>query len=65
MARQGLSFATSDDARVVHPIKEDDNLNAELVDVPKDGKTVGEIVVRGNILMKEVSTGMMFSHSGD
>ncbi|KAI0950025.1 hypothetical protein AcV7_008619 [Taiwanofungus camphoratus] len=74
MARQGLSFATSDDARVVHPIKEDDNLNAELVDVPKDGKMVGEIVVRGNILMKEYFRDMEatqkafqggYFHSGD
>lgn len=28
--------------------------DAELQDVPKDGKTVGEIVTRGNITMKEV-----------
>ena len=25
-------------------------------DVPDDGETVGEVVVRGNIVMKEVST---------
>jgi acyl-CoA synthetase (AMP-forming)/AMP-acid ligase II len=34
----------------VFPPKDDAN---ELRDVPKDGKTVGEIVTRGNIVMKE------------
>jgi len=55
MARQGLAFATSDEARVVYPTQEgeDPYAGAELVDVPKDGKTVGEVVVRGNIVMKE------------
>lgn len=60
MARQGHSFANSDEARVVFQVqvpegeKENDN-NVELKDVPDDGKTLGEIVVRGNIVMKEVS----------
>lgn len=56
MARQGLAFATSDEARVVYPLQEgeDPYADTELVDVPKDGKTVGEVVVRGNIVMKEV-----------
>ncbi|OBZ65771.1 Acetate/butyrate--CoA ligase AAE7, peroxisomal [Grifola frondosa] len=53
LARQGHSFATAVDARVVYPPKEGESLDAELVDVPKDGKTVGEIVFRGNIVMKE------------
>ncbi|EPS95172.1 hypothetical protein FOMPIDRAFT_85324 [Fomitopsis schrenkii] len=55
MARQGLAFATSDEARVVYPLQEgeDPYADTELVDVPKDGKTVGEVVVRGNIVMKE------------
>ncbi|KZT71372.1 acetyl-CoA synthetase-like protein [Daedalea quercina L-15889] len=55
MARQGLAYAASDEARVVYPLKEgeDPYADTELVDVPKDGKTVGEIVVRGNIVMKE------------
>ncbi|KAH9833040.1 acetyl-CoA synthetase-like protein [Rhodofomes roseus] len=55
MARQGLAFATSDEVRVVYTLKEgeDPYADTELVDVPKDGKTVGEIVVRGNIVMKE------------
>ncbi|KZT09701.1 acetyl-CoA synthetase-like protein [Laetiporus sulphureus 93-53] len=55
MARQGIPFVTSDEARVVYPAKEDEviDINSELVDVPKDGKTVGEVVIRGNIVMKE------------
>ncbi|GBE81811.1 Acetate/butyrate--CoA ligase AAE7, peroxisomal [Sparassis crispa] len=53
MARQGYSFATADDVRVVNPPEEGESFDVELVDVPKDGKTVGEIVVRGNIVMKE------------
>lgn len=52
MARQGHSFATAQNVRVVYsPRHEDDQ---ELIDVPKDGSTVGEIVTRGNIVMKEV-----------
>jgi acyl-CoA synthetase (AMP-forming)/AMP-acid ligase II len=50
MARQGHAFATSLEARVVFQDGGDD-----LKDVPRDGKTVGEIVTRGNIVMKEVS----------
>jgi len=50
MARQGHPFATAQDARVVYSPKGD---NDTLVDVPRDGKTVGEIVTRGNIVMKE------------
>ncbi|KAJ7107624.1 hypothetical protein C8R43DRAFT_905737 [Mycena crocata] len=50
MARQGHSFATAQDVRVVYPPKDGDT---ELVDVPRDGKTVGEIATRGNIVMKE------------
>ncbi|KAG5644749.1 hypothetical protein DXG03_007878 [Asterophora parasitica] len=52
MARQGHAFATAQEVRVVYQpgehCKED-----ELVDVPRDGKTLGEIVTRGNIVMKE------------
>jgi len=71
MARQGHAFATAHDARVVHLQKDGD---AELVDVPRDGKTVGEIVTRGNIVMKEYfrdpeATAKAFSggsfHTGD
>lgn len=54
MARQGHSFATAQEARVVYlPENEDDQ---ELRDVPKDGRTVGEVLMRGNIVMKEVSS---------
>jgi fatty-acyl-CoA synthase len=42
-ARQGIELITSGDLRVV-----DD----EGRDVPRDGATVGEIVVRGNVVMK-------------
>ena len=52
MARQGHAFATSLEVRVV--FQEDGD---ELRDVPRDGKTVGEIVTRGNIVMKEVGLG--------
>ncbi|KAG8679757.1 hypothetical protein FRC11_003328 [Ceratobasidium sp. 423] len=48
MARQGQAFATADEARVVYT-----DSGEHLRDVPADGKTVGEIVVRGNIVMKE------------
>jgi len=51
MARQGQSFATAQEVRVVVPPK--DNSDDELVDVPRDGKTIGEIVTRGNIVMRE------------
>ncbi|KAJ3542282.1 hypothetical protein NM688_g5987 [Phlebia brevispora] len=54
MARQGFAFLTSEPVRVVYQPKEgEEDLDKELVDVPKDGKTVGEIVMRGNIAMKE------------
>lgn len=46
MARQGHAFATAQNARVVHVQKEGE---VELVDVPRDGNTVGEIVTRGNM----------------
>jgi len=42
-ARQGVELITSGELRVV-----DD----EMRDVPRDGQTVGEIVVRGNVVMK-------------
>jgi hypothetical protein len=49
MARQGYSYTTADGARVVFPTEGED-----LKDVPQDGKTIGEIVVRGNLVMREV-----------
>ena len=42
-ARQGVELITSGDLRVV---------GEDGVDVPRDGATVGEIVVRGNVVMK-------------
>jgi fatty-acyl-CoA synthase len=42
-ARQGVELITSGDLRVV---------DEEMRDVPRDGATVGEIVVRGNAVMK-------------
>ncbi|KAJ3990566.1 hypothetical protein F5890DRAFT_1480541 [Lentinula detonsa] len=54
MARQGHPFATAGDMRVVYRTDENpDGPDGGLVDVPKDGKTMGEIVTRGNIVMKE------------
>lgn len=50
MARQGYSYITADGARVVHQTEGED-----LKDVPRDGKTIGEVVVRGNLVMKEVN----------
>ncbi len=42
-ARQGQGNITSDLVRVV---------DAEMNDVPRDGQTIGEVVMRGNIVMK-------------
>src|SRR5262245_10089003 len=42
-ARQGVELITSGELRVV---------DEEMCDVPRDGQTVGEIVVRGNVVMK-------------
>ena len=50
MARQGHAVATAQELRVVYQDEGDD-----LTDVPVDGKTVGEIVTRGNLVMKEVN----------
>jgi fatty-acyl-CoA synthase len=65
LARQGQAHPTADLVRVV-----DDEMN----DVPRDGETMGEIVMRGNIVMKgyfkdEEETEEAFEggwyHSGD
>ena len=64
-ARQGLHLVTADLVRVV---------DAELRDVPADGETLGEVVMRGNNVMKgyfadEAATAEAFRggwfHSGD
>jgi hypothetical protein len=51
MARQGHAFATAHDVRIIQRTEADEN---KLIDVPRDGQTMGEIVTRGNIVMKEV-----------
>ena len=64
-ARQGVGYLVADDARVV-----DDNM----IDVPADGRTIGEVIMRGNNTMKgyfrdEEATARAFRggwfHSGD
>jgi fatty-acyl-CoA synthase len=42
-ARQGVSLLTSGEMRVV---------DEDMVDVPRDGVTIGEIVARGNVVME-------------
>jgi len=49
MARQGVGMVTADEARVVATYGHSD----QLADVPADGVTMGEIVMRGNTVMKE------------
>ncbi|MFV0460676.1 MAG: long-chain-fatty-acid--CoA ligase [Actinomycetales bacterium] len=49
MARQGVSMVAADRVRVIDTMHPDAD---ELVDVPSDGATMGEIVMRGNITMK-------------
>ena len=44
LARQGQGYVVSDEIRVV---------DEEGEDVPRDGQTMGEVVMRGNIVMKE------------
>jgi fatty-acyl-CoA synthase len=43
-ARQGNSYLVQDGLRVVNV--------GTMDDVPKDGKTIGEVILRGNIMMK-------------
>jgi len=65
LARQGQGFVTAEQVRVV-----DEQMN----DVPWDGETLGEVIMHGNILMKEYynnpeATAAAFKggwfHSGD
>jgi fatty-acyl-CoA synthase len=64
-ARQGVNMVTADAIRVVDP---------QMNDVPADGETMGEVVMRGNNVMKgyfadEAATAKAFEggwfHSGD
>jgi fatty-acyl-CoA synthase len=52
MARQGVQSLILDRQRVVDPEAPDQVQGALLVDVPADGKTIGEVVLRSNTLMK-------------
>jgi fatty-acyl-CoA synthase len=59
MARQGVAYPTLDRQRVVDP--------QTMVDVPADGSTLGELVLRSNTLMKgylknPVATAAAFEH---
>jgi fatty-acyl-CoA synthase len=66
MARQGVQYLTLDKQRVADP--------ATMHDVPADGATIGELMLRGNTLMKgylknSAATGEAFAggwfHTGD
>ncbi|MGB6038724.1 MAG: AMP-binding protein, partial [Gordonia sp. (in: high G+C Gram-positive bacteria)] len=71
MARQGVGMLTADRLRVVRPEAAEDG---SLIDVASDGVEMGEIVMRGNVVMKgyfedpertaEAFAGGWF-HSGD
>ena len=70
-ARQGVATVTNDDVRVIQPTETVDD---ELIDVPADGVTMGEIVMTGNGVMNgyfkdEDATAMAFRggwfHTGD
>lgn len=58
VARQGHSFATASEVRVIKPPKDEDDETVE--DVPRDGQTMGEIIMSGNIVMKEVRLALEF-----
>ena len=66
LARQGVRFSTLEDIRVFNP--------ETMEDVPSDGETIGEVMFRGNTVMKgylknETATRASFAdgwyHSGD
>mgnify|MGYP003305816671 CR=1 FL=1 len=43
-ARQGVRYPNTEDTKVIDP--------ETMSPVPKDGKTIGEIMIKGNIVMK-------------
>ncbi|SPO27298.1 related to AMP-binding protein [Ustilago trichophora] len=51
MARQGHSYLTSDEVRVIRTESSNDASTDDLVDVERNGKETGEIVIRGNMTM--------------
>ncbi|KAJ9480344.1 putative Oxalate--CoA ligase (putative) [Pseudozyma hubeiensis] len=51
MARQGHSYLTSDEVRVVRTESSTDANTDDLIDVERNGKETGEIVIRGNMTM--------------
>lgn len=70
LARQGVGMITAEELRVVHT----DSADPTPRDVPSDGMTLGEVVMRGNTVMKgyyrdEQATAAAFAggwfHSGD
>ena len=72
LARQGHAFLTSLPVRVVHTDSSDNS--RDLIDVARDGRQIGEIVLRGNICAKgyyndEEATRRLFAggflHTGD
>ncbi|HIW90138.1 MAG TPA: AMP-binding protein, partial [Candidatus Corynebacterium avicola] len=52
-ARQGLAIVTSEEVRVVEQVDRHADTDTVLVDVPADGESMGEVVMRGNLVMKE------------
>jgi fatty-acyl-CoA synthase len=52
MARQGVGMITSDEMLVVEDTDPAGDTDIELTEVPWDGFTMGEIVMRGNSVMK-------------
>jgi acyl-CoA synthetase (AMP-forming)/AMP-acid ligase II len=62
MARQGHGFLTVDEVRVIKRVEDEkssvsssdkENGDRELIDVARDGKEIGEIIMRGNSAMLE------------
>ena len=73
-SRQGIAMVTSEEVRVVEQIQKHSPEDVQLVDVPADGATMGEVVMRGNVVMREYfhnpdATAEAFAggwfHSGD